>query len=338
MPESEEYRCDECGKEFDSERGLNIHKGLKHKDSEEDGEAAEEEADVSDVDDGEATEDMDEGETEADESVDNVLEDDSEASGQNKFTFSLQTVAIVVFIMGISAGFILGFAGLMFADFTPGEEDSGEKGVSEGEFTSVELGDIEVEGPSLGSSNADMKVMKYTDFSCLFCAEWDGVDASPQLLIHEEQIFDSLREEYIDTGEVEFIMKDHPVPDRHPNSVRAHAAANCVYEQDESGYWDFVESLYSTQDTWTADGDNTTAPHFEDLAADIEGVETESFMQCYLSTEGTELAETRSNVLNSIGEIGTPSFIIGNKEEGFVLMTGAQPLEEFEEAFEQVRG
>lgn len=27
---SDTYRCDECGKEFDSERGLSIHTGMKH--------------------------------------------------------------------------------------------------------------------------------------------------------------------------------------------------------------------------------------------------------------------------------------------------------------------
>ncbi len=326
MADSEKHICDECGEEFDSERGLNIHKGHKHKgESDEDEKASKEVEEKPDSGTEEALEDTEE-DIDDSESV-------TEASEPNNVSFSLRTVAIIVFIMALSAGFVVGFAGLAFADFELGGEESEE---TEGEFTSVELGDIQVEGPSLGNSDADMKVMKYTDFSCPFCAEWDGVDASPQLQIHEEDIFESMQEEYIDTGEVEFIMKDHPVLDRHPNSVRAHAAANCVYDQDESGYWDFVESLYSTQDTWTADGDNRTAPHFEQLAED-QGVDTDSFIKCYLSTEGTELAETRTNVLNSIGEIGTPSFIVGNEDDGFVLITGAQPLEEFEKAFEQVR-
>lgn len=336
MSDSEEYRCEECGEEFDSERGLNIHKGHKHKDSEGEEKTLSEE-NISEKD-SEENPEMEEEREVTEDSTDESDDREKASNPENNFTFSLRTVAILIFVMSLSAGFILGFAGLAFSDFDFDEEGSGEKGASTGEFTSVDIGDIDVEGPSLGSSNADMKVMKYTDFSCPFCAEWAGIDASPQLNIHEEQIFESLQDEYIDTGEVEFIMKDHPVPDRHPNSVRAHAAANCAYEQDEASYWEFVDSLYNTQDTWTAEGDNRTAPHFEDLAEDLESVQTEPFMQCYLSTDGTELAETRTNVMNSIGEIGTPSFIVGNEDEGFVLIVGAQPLEEFEKAFEQVRG
>lgn len=117
----------------------------------------------------------------------------------------------------------------------------------------VSLEGIELEGePSKGYENASIKVVEYNEFGCPFCAEWQGIDASGRTPIDRMNIADSLESQYIDTGEVEFISKDYPVPQLHPNGPKAHQAANCVYEHEKDSYWDFHDELFERRDQWMA--------------------------------------------------------------------------------------
>jgi protein-disulfide isomerase len=120
-----------------------------------------------------------------------------------------------------------------------------------GNLTSLE--GIELEGePSKGSENASIKVVEYNEFGCPFCAEWQGVDASSRTPIDKMNIASSLESQYIDSGEVEFISKDYPVPQLHPNGPMAHKAANCVYEHEQDSYWEFYDELFERRDQWMA--------------------------------------------------------------------------------------
>lgn len=329
---SDGHECIVCGKEFDSNRGLNIHQGQVHSDEEI------EEAE------------RDEGDKVSDDSEENHKEkkddDSEERNKQNKssvdsssINVSLKSAVAVFFLIGIFSGFSLGFLGSSIespsVDFPEFNFSSEDKDL---EFQTVEIGNITPgDDPSLGDKEAPIKIIQYTDFGCPYCSEWHGHDATPTLDADKENIFQKFKEELIDTGKVEFIIKDHPVPKLHPNSIRAHAAANCVYKQDKDEYWDFVDELYSTRDTWTTGGENRTASHFESMANERENIDAESFIQCYLSTDGSEMVEDRNNALRNIGELGTPTFLIGNEKDGFVTSSGITRVEEFRRAINQVQ-
>ena len=118
-----------------------------------------------------------------------------------------------------------------------------------GNLTSLE--GIEFEGePSKGQDNASIKVVEYNEFGCPFCSEWNGFDASSRTPIDKMQIADSLERQYIDTGEVQLISKDYPVPQLHPNGPMAHRAANCVYKHEKDSYFDFHDELFKRRDKW----------------------------------------------------------------------------------------
>lgn len=127
----------------------------------------------------------------------------------------------------------------------------GENSNSSGNLVSLE--GIEFEGePSKGSDNASIKVVEYNEFGCPFCAEWQGIDASGRTPIDRLQIASSLESKYVDSGEVELISKDYPVPQLHPNGPMAHQAANCVYEHETDSYWDYHDELFERRDQWMA--------------------------------------------------------------------------------------
>ncbi|WP_414837682.1 DsbA family protein [Candidatus Nanosalina sp. VS9-1] len=321
---SDSHECSICGEEFDSERGLKIHKGQKHPDEKE-------EASTEDV-----SNDENEGEEAAENSVDN---DNSESTGGDTvdLSFSVRQAITVAFALGLFVGFTGGF---VTSSITPGPEasPSGDTGDSGSQLEKVDIGNISFEDePSLGEADAPIKVVEYTDFGCPYCAEWNGYDASPRLPIDTQQNHQKLKEQYIETGQVELIMKDYPVPNLHPNAIRAHAAANCVYDQSEERYWDYAAELFDRRDTWMAGGQNRTTETFNDIASGMQEIDNEEFTQCYLSTDGSEMAEDKNNAIRNIGRLGTPTFLVGNQENGFVKISGAQPLSNFEKAFEQIQ-
>jgi len=209
--------------------------------------------------------------------------------------------------------------------------NSGESGT---ELVSLEGINLEDE-PSIGNENASIKVVEYNEFGCPFCAEWNGFDASSRTPIDRMDIAGSLENQYIDTGEVELISKDYPVPGLHPNGPEAHKAANCVYEHEQSSYFDFHDQLFDRRDSWMQSGDGNMEETFRNISNDL-GLDTETVMQCYENSENTEADEDKNNALQNLGRFGTPTFFVGNKENGFVKIIGAQPVSRFEEAFNTV--
>ncbi len=216
--------------------------------------------------------------------------------------------------------------------------DSGENKPNEGSSTDlVTLEGIDIENePSIGENDAPIKVVEYNEFGCPFCAEWNGFDASSRTPIDKMDIAGSLESQYIDTGEVELISKDYPVPNLHPNGPEAHKVANCVYEHEKNSYWDFHDQLFERRDSWMQSGDGNMEGTFRNISDDL-GLDTETLMQCYEGSENSEAVEDQKNALQNLGRFGTPTFFVGNKEKGFVQIEGAQPLSRFEEAFNTVR-
>jgi protein-disulfide isomerase len=122
---------------------------------------------------------------------------------------------------------------------------------SSGELVNME--GIELEGePSKGESDAPIKIVEYNEFGCPFCAEWQGIDASSRTPIDRMNIAGSLESQYVETGEVELISKDYPVPQLHPNGPMAHQAANCVYKNEQDSYWEYHDELFERRDQWMA--------------------------------------------------------------------------------------
>ena len=320
---SDSYKCDICEDEFDSERGLKIHKGQKHPDEE-----ASEDAEKEAEDESEASPDSDSS------SVDE--NNNEESSGTVDLSFSVKQAMISVFVAGLFVGFTGGFmASSMDGGVSAPTGDSGDSGP---QFETVEIGNISLDDdPSLGDADAPIKVIEFSDFGCPYCAEWHGVDASSRLPIDGQNNYQKLKDNFIDTGEVELIAKDYPVPNLHPNAVRAHAAANCAYDQSKDGYWTYADQLYEQRDEWTASGQNVTTETFNDIASGIEGIDQEEFTQCYLSADGSEMAQDKTTAINNLGRLGTPTFVIGNRDSGFVMISGAQPISKFEEAFNYIQ-
>lgn len=161
-----------------------------------------------------------------------------------------------------------------------------------------------------GDPNAPVTIVEFTDYECPYCARY------------VEETLPGLLENYIDTGQVYYQLKDFPLDNLHPQARAAAAAARCAGEQD--AYWEMHDELFATQPVWKEEGE--TRETFMELATDL-ALDGDAFETCLDSGRYDEAIATNLDEGASLGVQGTPSFFV----DGFPIR-GAQPLELFDYA------
>ncbi len=169
--------------------------------------------------------------------------------------------------------------------------------------------------PIKGDPDAEVTVIEFSDFQCPFCSKF------------YTQTLSQLEENYIDTGKINFVFRDLPLDSLHPNARPAHIAAECADEQKK--FWDYHDILFEKQSQWqrlpSAELQTTLSQYASDL-----GLQTVNFESCLESKEIADEVNSDALAASSLGITGTPSFFIGNEEDGFVKLVGAQPFAAFQ--------
>lgn len=94
-----------------------------------------------------------------------------------------------------------------------------------------ELKEIETqEGLVLGSKDANIVLMEFSEFDCEYCAKFAN------------ETFPKIRSEYINDGKVRFVFRDFPLAQEDSKSYQAANAARCAEEQDS--FWEFREKIF----------------------------------------------------------------------------------------------
>ncbi|WP_447963481.1 DsbA family protein [Nitrospira sp. Ecomares 2.1] len=176
----------------------------------------------------------------------------------------------------------------------------------------VELKDHD---PTLGNQRAKVAIVEFTDYQCPYCAQY-----------HSET-FENLKKEYIDTGKVQYVLRDFPL-EFHAYAQGAAIAANCAGEQE--AYWQMNHQLFSNQSEL---GDDL----YERLAQSL-GLNMDQFESCVNSPEQIQRVEADVVYGQEIGVNGTPTFFIGRVENGQLTdpkeVSGTQPLSAFSRIIE----
>jgi len=172
--------------------------------------------------------------------------------------------------------------------------------------------------PSIGSDNAELLMIEFSDFQCPFCKRF------------RDTTFEQIKKEYIDTGKVKFVYRDFPLDGIHPLARKAAEAANCALEQGK--FWEYHDELFRTQNVWSASND---VNEFKRIARNL-GLDSSKFDSCLDS--GKYANEVQKDLQDGIsyGVTGTPAFFIGNDKIGFVLVPGAQPYSVFKQVIDQL--
>lgn len=166
-------------------------------------------------------------------------------------------------------------------------------------------------GHMLGSPDAPITMVEFTDYQCPFCQRFHTVT------------FYDLKKNYIDTGKVRFYSRDLPL-DFHPNAFRAAEAARCAGEQGQ--FW-------RMRDTLASNPSKLALENLYGYAAEIK-LDASKFKACLESGKYKKAVEEDVKAAQALGVNGTPSFVIGKTTAEGVdgeLVVGALPYAAFEE-------
>ncbi|KER05605.1 Na antiporter NhaA 2 protein [Marine Group I thaumarchaeote SCGC AAA799-E16] len=173
--------------------------------------------------------------------------------------------------------------------------------------------------PMLGDPNAPLSIIEFSDYQCPFCARF------------YVQTLPLLKSWYIETGEVNFVYRDFPIPN-HPNAMPAAVASECA--DDQGKFWEYHDILFIKQDTWKKLEGMDAITAFKEYALELN-LDAESFDSCfdsgkYVEEVNQDLSEGRSYKIS-----GTPTFFIGNEEIGYSSMFGAKSFSDFQTIIEE---
>ncbi|MCM2395459.1 DsbA family protein [Rhizobium sp. S95] len=165
----------------------------------------------------------------------------------------------------------------------------------------VDMEEVLKPGPlkdmALGDANAPVKIVEYMSMTCPHCAHFHATT------------FDTIKEKYIDTGKVYFVLREFPFP-RDTASLAAFMLARCT---PEDRYFPFVSMFLKQQMTWAAPADNDVRAAMLQLSK-LGGFTQESFDACLTNAQlAADVTAGRDHAAKDFGIQSTPTFLINGK-------------------------
>ncbi len=216
-------------------------------------------------------------------------------------------VAIVMVVAGAGLILLLALPSIINALKPAGE-------ISVPEFRDYEMADFN----SLGSADAPIVIVEYSDFQCPFCKQFS--DETEPLLITN----------YINTGKVRLVFVPYG-PGGNYIGRESEDAANAAFCAAEQGkFWQYKEIIFANHS-----GENVGDYTEKRLVSFAEALELDmdQFNECFTNkTYAAMISEgIQQGRSNSVG--GTPTFIIN---DGAEVLPGAYPFSAFEEVLERL--
>jgi len=150
---------------------------------------------------------------------------------------------------------------------------------------------ISEDDPILGSIEAPVVIVNFSDFQCEFCEE-------------QESVIKKILNEYGD--QVSYLWKDYPELVSYSNSWKSSIAARCAQEQGK--FWEYHDLLYSKIDVEEKDKD-----FYVDLAEQI-GLRKNTFEECLDDPEIATLIHSNILEAQALDIYGIPFVYVNNQE------------------------
>jgi len=158
---------------------------------------------------------------------------------------------------------------------------------------------------SIGSPDAPVTMIEYFSLTCPACASFHN------------DVYDDLKEKYLDTGKVRFVYKEFP---RDGVDLRAGMMARCA---DPRRYSGLIQVLFKSQPNWTRARDPIA-----EIAkiGRLAGIDDATFESCLASEALANGILTGRQNASARGVRSTPTFDIGGQ-----LYAGSRSIEELSE-------
>lgn len=165
----------------------------------------------------------------------------------------------------------------------------------------------------IGSPNAPVVLIEYSDFQCPFCS-----------MVHPtlKSIVDNSH------GQIAWVMRDFPLTSIHPEANGAANAAECIAEQlGNDGWWKYADTVFANQDKLN--------PAYSRQLAQQFGADMEQYDSCVASSKYQSKIDAQEQEAESNGGQGTPYTVIyGHGKQ--VPVSGAQPASSFQAVIDQL--
>lgn len=167
----------------------------------------------------------------------------------------------------------------------------------------------------MGSPNASVIVVEYSDFQCPFCGRF------------ARQEFSKLKQNYIDTGKIRFVFRHFPLRNIHNRAEPSARATECASDQGHFfEYHDLVFGTVSPGTTSTILTDDQLRLHAQTLGMDLN-----AFDNCFPPGDG-KAPRVQQDVTSgtALGVSSTPTFFVNGEQ-----VTGFRTAEELGEIIDR---
>ena len=201
-----------------------------------------------------------------------------------------------------------------FASNAPGYGDGSVAAPSgygnEAPVVAPQVGEPDIEGrPFIGSADAKVTIVEYSDFECPFCARFYS------------QTYGQLKDTYIASGDVKLVFKDFPLS-FHQLAEPAGIAGKCVFrEEGNDAFFTFHDLVFENQQSLNVANLKVWALE--------SGVSEAAYNSCIVDPEVAAQVQADFAEGQAFGVTGTPSFVINGQ-----LLVGAQPFEAFQQVID----
>jgi len=185
---------------------------------------------------------------------------------------------------------------------------------SEGEATPSEFivptprpADVPRQGVTLGSPDAPLTILEYSDFLCPYCTR------------AAQQVVPQIEQEYVTAGKVKLVWKHFVVHGE--EAAFAALASECAAEQN--AFWEYHDMLFLNNESAVFNIENLKI-----FAKDL-GLDTAEFNVCLDEAKYSDkiVADYEEGRIREVP--GTPTFFVGQTE-----VIGAKPYEDFKTAID----
>ena len=171
----------------------------------------------------------------------------------------------------------------------------------------------------LGSPNALITIVEYSDIDCPFCKQF-----------HEtmKRVID----EYGATGEVAWVYRHFPIVQIHPDARKHAQASECVARVGgNDAFWNFLDILFAA-----APGSEKTNPaRYPEFAGQVDVSEAD-LTACLADAAIDTHIQSEIDAALAAGATGTPFNVIVVEGEEPVPISGAVPYETMKNIIDQI--
>lgn len=195
-------------------------------------------------------------------------------------------IAVVLILGGLlwmSLGKVTDESNSLVTPWVPGTNSSGLEG-------GIGLLDVEIGAmPLLGSANAPVAIIEFSDYQCPYCREF------------YKQTEKKVVTNYVNTGKVKISFRDLPLS-MHDKAKPMALATRCANEQNK--FWEMHDKIFDKQSDWSMLPKADALDKAKGYAVDL-GLNVQQFNDCMDTQKYYAAIETDVNYF--IGKFGSPS-------------------------------